>query len=154
MFADVLPHLQLKRSVSEGAAPLHAFPAADAQRFINRVFKKRILYEFPPDGIGRAKLVFGSGSQGLGLRLEIAAAQVAVATHCIYMGAPDGRLGQDAICGAAPALDALGRVELPYGLPREGLSCCKHSHAPDPDQEGGPDAGDDEFPPVDFRVIC
>jgi len=69
-----MPHLQLQRSVTERAAPLYAFAAADAKLFIYRVFEKRFLDEFPFEGIRGAKLVLGTRVQGLCPGLEIPAA--------------------------------------------------------------------------------
>jgi len=91
MDADIMPDLQLERPVAEGAATLYTFAAPYAQGLIDGIFKKRILDEFPFDGIGRTKLVLGARGQRFCFRLEIPATQITVSAHGIHMHALHGR---------------------------------------------------------------
>ena len=116
-------HLQLQRSVAEGAATFHAFAASYAKFLVDSVFKERIFYEFPLEGIGRAELVLGGSIKGFSPRLEISPAEVAIAAHGKGMGALDGRRAHNAIGGATSALYAFGWVDLPDHLP--GFQCSR-----------------------------
>jgi hypothetical protein len=75
--------LQLQRAVSEGAAALHAFCAADAQLLIDGIFKEGIFDEFSFYRIGRTELVFRRRGKVLGFGLEITSAEITISTHGI-----------------------------------------------------------------------
>jgi hypothetical protein len=74
VLAAVVPYLELKRAIAEGAAAFHAFAAAYAEFLFDMVFKERIFDEFAFDGVSWAKLVFGACVQGFGAGFEISPA--------------------------------------------------------------------------------
>lgn len=79
--ATIMPHLQEQGSVAECAASLHAQGATHATRFLNVVFKIRILNVGSPNRIGRTKLILCRFIQLLGIRLEESKTALAVPTH-------------------------------------------------------------------------
>jgi len=113
----VVVYLKLEGAITESPASFHAFPATYTELLVNGIFKERVFNEFPFESIGGAELVFGSCVQSLGSGLEITPAKVAVTAHGKGMGAFDSRWAHHAICCTPAALDAFGRIELPYHLP-------------------------------------
>jgi len=130
--ATVMPNLQVQRPVSEGLAPFHALAATNTKGFVNAVREVRIFDERALDGTDGAELVFRRCVQLLRFRAEIAAAQVTIAAHIIGVNAFHSGWHKDAIRGAAPALCAFFRIDLPehatgLGTPRSPRHGCGDS---------------------------
>jgi hypothetical protein len=111
-----MPNLKIQRSVSEGVAAFHAFATTDTQFFIDGVFKIGVFDICPLDSPGRTELAFRSGVSGLGIGLEIPAAQVAVAAHRVGMNTFHRRVGQHTIDRAFFTLDTDVGIYLPDHL--------------------------------------
>ena len=112
-----MANLELEGAVAEGAASLDAFSAAYAELLFDLVFEEGVFDEFPFDGVGGAELVFGPCVECFSAGFEISPAEVAVAAHCVCVGAFDRRRTHHTAGCAAPALYAFGGIELPYHLP-------------------------------------
>jgi hypothetical protein len=95
--AAVVSDLEIEGTVAEGVAAFYAFPAADTQFFVDRVFEIGIFDERPFYGSARAELAFGAGVPYFRARLEVAATQVAVAAHRVRVDTFHGRMGEDAV---------------------------------------------------------
>jgi hypothetical protein len=73
--------LQIEGTVSERAASLDALAATDAELLIDGVLEIWIFDEGPFDGTTGTELALRSRVSGLGSRLQVAAAKIAVAAH-------------------------------------------------------------------------
>ena len=71
----------MQRAVAKHRAAFDAFAATDTEWLINGIFVIRIFDEITFDCAGGAELIFGSGVELVGLRLEIAGAELAVTAH-------------------------------------------------------------------------
>ena len=91
-------------------ADARTFAATDAKGFVDCIFEERFFYKFSLDGIGRAKLVFGSSIQRFRAGFEIAAAQITIPAHGVNMDALDSGRGHDTSCRALSAMGAKGWV--------------------------------------------
>ena len=126
---DLVANLEEERSVAVIAAALHAPGAADAQLLVDRELVEGVLDVGAMDRARGAKLVLGGRGPLVGLELEEARAEVAIAAHGKGVDALDGRLFQHAGRRALAALHALVRVELPEEALPQGLSRGDRDHA-------------------------
>lgn len=118
VIAQVVPDLQVQRSVSERGTSFDAFTAPVAEFFINGILKERLFHKFSLDSSGGAELVFCAGIEIHRVRLEIAPAQVAIATKIIGVDTFNCRRGLDTFGSTATALGAFHGVDLPDILTR------------------------------------
>jgi hypothetical protein len=112
-----MPDLKVQRAVTERGATLYTLAATVAKVLIDGVFKKRFFDEFPFEGASGAQLIFSSGIQAQGIGFEISAAQVAIPAELVRMDAFYGGQIPDALGGAASALGAFERIDLPDIFP-------------------------------------
>ncbi len=118
--------LQEQGTVAEGATALHAFTAADTERFVDAVLEIGVLDEGALEGAGGTELVLRTGIQFGGVRREVAATEFAIAAHLVGMDALHRRLAQNAFRSAVAALDTDMRIDLPDHLP---LITLENGHA-------------------------
>ncbi len=77
----LMAYLEKEGAVAERGAAFDTFAAADTQLFVNNIFVIGMLNKSALDGSRWAELVFRSGVQGVGLRLEVAGAELAIPAH-------------------------------------------------------------------------
>ena len=85
-----MAHLEKKGAVAERCAAFDTFAAADTQLFINNIFIIGMLNKSALNGSCGAKLVFRSGVESVGLRLEVAGTKLTIPAHGEFVDAFDG----------------------------------------------------------------
>jgi len=145
--------LQMERAVAEHCATFHTFSATDAERLVNRVFVVRVFDELPFDRAGGAELIFGSGGEFVGLRLEVTGAELAITAHVETVNAFYRRLFQYALCRAPAALRAFPRVNLPDRDGGASATDQTQKHAAQADYAGTAHDVAEEIPAIHRRTV-
>jgi hypothetical protein len=149
----MLADLELKGAIAKSAASFDAFSAADAQVFLNRVFKKGFFNKPPFNGIGRTELIFRCRSKGFCIRFEISTTEIAVTTYVINMNTFDGRRRFHTIGSTPATLDAFGRIQLPDSFSGEGSPPQESSHPTQSKHYRDPDGVENELPAVQLVFL-
>jgi hypothetical protein len=150
---EIVPDLQVERSVPEGGTPLYTFGTANAKLFIDNVLKIGLLDKLPLDGCGGTELVLGTGLQ-LGSRLEIAATQIAVPAQGVCVDTLHRGFGLHTFGGTPSALGTFKGIDLPYIIfPGSGTLQGKRSSAHHRYTQGKPHPVVDKRPPVVSLIL-
>ena len=113
-----MAHLEKEGAVAKSSAAFDTLAAAHTQLFIYNIFVIGMFDKAALDGSCGAKLVFCASVQCVGLRLEVAGAELTIPAHGEFVDAFDSRVLQNTVIGAPLALDTFIGVQLPDGIIR------------------------------------